>query len=61
MNQENTGKVANTSDINVVPFKTRIRPYLIVAPALIITIGIMIPFAMAIFFSLTNNSFRMPT
>lgn len=61
MNQENTGKVANTSDINVVPFKTRIRPYLIVAPALIITIGIMIPFAMAIFFSLTNYSFRMPT
>ncbi|MEG0109034.1 MAG: sugar ABC transporter permease, partial [Lachnospiraceae bacterium] len=49
------------NDLNTVPFKTRVRPYLIVAPALIITIGIMIPFVMAIYFSLTNYSFRMPT
>lgn len=48
-------------NINALPLKTRMRPYLIVAPALIITIGIMIPFAMAIYFSLTNYSFRMPT
>lgn len=48
-------------DYNTVPFKTRALPYAIVAPALIITIGIMIPFAMAIYFSLTNYSFRMPT
>ncbi|MBR2764504.1 MAG: sugar ABC transporter permease [Blautia sp.] len=55
-----TGKVSSEK-LNELPFKTRIRPYLIVAPALIITIGIMIPFAMAIYFSLTNYSFRMPT
>ena len=49
------------SDLNVVPFKTRALPYFIVLPALVITIGIMIPFIMAIFYSLTNYSFRMPT
>lgn len=55
-------KTASTavSELNVVPFKTRVRPYLIVAPALIITIGILIPFAMAIYFSLTSYSFRLP-
>ena len=46
---------------NVLPFKTRIRPYLIVAPALVITIGIMIPFVMAIYYSFTNFNFIMPT
>ena len=46
--------------INTVPFKTRIRPYLIVAPALLITIGILIPFLMAIYFSFTAYTFRIP-
>lgn len=55
------GKVTQSVDINVAPFSTRIRPYLIVAPALIITIGIMIPFIMAIYYSLTSYSFRLPT
>lgn len=48
-------------NLNVVPLKTRIRPYLIVAPSLIITIGIMVPFIMAIWYSLTNYSFKLPT
>lgn len=47
-------------DLNKVPFGTRVRPYLIVAPSLIITIGIMIPFLMAIYYSLTNFTFRSP-
>jgi multiple sugar transport system permease protein len=47
-------------NLNKVPFGTRVRPYLIVAPSLIITIGIMIPFVMAIYYSLTSYSFRMP-
>ena len=47
-------------DLNRVPFKTRVRPYLIVAPSLIITIGIMVPFVMAIWYSLTNFSFKLP-
>jgi len=51
----------DNEELNVVPFKTRIRPYLIVAPALIITIGIMVPFIMAIYYSLTSYSFRLPT
>ena len=49
------------SELNTVPFKARVRPYLIIAPSLIITIGIMIPFAMAIWYSLTNYSFKLPT
>ena len=52
---------AAVSELNVLPFKTRMLPYMIVAPALIITIGIMIPFIMAIYYSLTNYSFRLPT
>jgi multiple sugar transport system permease protein len=48
------------ADINLPPLKTRIRPYLIVAPALLITIGILIPFAMAIYYSLTSYTFRQP-
>ena len=48
-------------DLNRVPFKTRVRPYLIVAPSLIITIGLMVPFVMAIWYSLTNFSFKLPT
>ena len=47
-------------NLNMLPFKTRVRPYLIVAPALIITIGIMVPFVMAIWYSLTNYSFKLP-
>ena len=47
-------------DLNRVPFKTRVRPYLIVAPSLIITIGIMVPFVMAIWYSLTNFSYKLP-
>ncbi len=57
MKEQKTNSAA-ANELNVVPFKTRVLPYLIVAPALIITIGIMIPFAMAIYFSLTNYSFR---
>ena len=59
--KEQTKNSAAKNDLNTVPFKTRVLPYCIVAPALIITIGIMIPFVMAIYFSLTNYSFRMPT
>jgi multiple sugar transport system permease protein len=51
---------AEAGNLNVLPFSTRLRPYLIVAPALLITIGIMIPFGMAIYYSLTNYSFRLP-
>jgi len=59
MSEQNKNKTAE-QNLNVLPFKTRALPYMIVAPALLITIGIMIPFAMAIYYSLTNYSFRMP-
>lgn len=44
-----------------IPFLTKARPYLIMAPALLITIGIMYPFLTAIFYSFTNYSFRSST
>jgi len=59
--QKAGGAAAAQSDLNIMPLKTRIRPYLIVAPALITTIGILIPFAMAIYYSFTSYSFRSPT
>jgi len=37
------------------------RPYLIMTPALLITVGIMFCFFSAVFFSLTNYSFRLPS
>ncbi|MDR1885788.1 MAG: sugar ABC transporter permease, partial [Synergistaceae bacterium] len=43
---------------NEVPAGVRRRPYFIIAPGLLILIGIMIPFVIAIFLSLTNFSFR---
>lgn len=55
------GALSAQEDLNTVPWLTRARPYLIIAPALLITIGILIPFVMAIYYSLTNYSFRMPT
>ena len=56
-----TNKNSIKSEYNRVPFSTRVRPYLLVAPSLIITIGIMVPFVMAIWYSLTNYSFKRPT
>lgn len=55
-----SSKSNETNNLNQVPRKIKNRPYYIVAPAMIMMIGIMIPFVMAIFFSLTNYSFRMP-
>lgn len=43
------------------PFSIRVRPYLVIAPAIIITIGILYPFLTAVYYSLTNLSFRRPT
>lgn len=59
MGKDNLG--IKKADLNKVPFKVRVRPYLIVAPSLIITIGIMVPFVMAIWYSFTNYSFQFPT
>ena len=39
------------------PLRERILPYLIIAPAFLITIGIMYPFLTAIWYSFTNLSF----
>lgn len=36
----------------------KLRPYFILSPAFLLTIGILIPFGMAIFYSFTNYSFK---
>ena len=54
------GAAVLPSDLNVPPLKSRIRPYMIVAPALLVTIGIMIPFFMSVYYSLTNFDLRRP-
>lgn len=56
--QTEGGVATAPANLNTVQLKTRIRPYLIIAPALLVTIGILIPFAMSIFYSLTNFDFR---
>lgn len=53
-------KQSTQIDYNKVPDKIQRRPYYVVAPGLLILIGIMIPFAMAIALSFTAYSFRMP-
>ncbi len=44
-----------------VPLMVKLRPYLIMAPAFLITIGILYPFFSAVFYSLTDYSFRLAT
>lgn len=46
---------------NEIPLKVRLRPYFIIAPGLLILIGILIPFVSAIVLSFTNYSFKFPS
>jgi multiple sugar transport system permease protein len=45
---------------NELPKNVRRRPYYIILPGMIILIGIMIPFIVAILLSFTNASYRLP-
>ena len=47
-----------TLEENRIPFSVKARPYLIILPALLLTIGILYPFATAIYYSFTDFSFR---
>lgn len=44
-----------------ISFSRKARPFLILSPAFLLTIGILIPFGMSIYFSMTNYSFKYPT
>ncbi|TCS80196.1 carbohydrate ABC transporter permease [Muricomes intestini] len=55
-----TKKTGGGINYNEIPARIRRRPYYIIAPGLLILIGIMIPFITAIFLSFTNYSFRLP-
>ncbi len=55
------GLINSDTNFSKKPFLVKARPYLIMTPALLITIGILYPFFTAIFYSLTNYSFRATT
>ena len=59
--ETNKSAVRLTDKYTKVPFLVKARPYLIVAPALLITIGILYPFFTAVYYSFTNYSFRAET
>ncbi|MDR1580545.1 MAG: sugar ABC transporter permease [Synergistaceae bacterium] len=61
MSGESTNKYQEAGLESRIPFYLRARPYFILAPALIITIGIMYPFFLAVYYSMTNFSFRLPS
>ena len=56
MGKQATGEI----NYNELPKHIRRRPYYIIAPGMIILIGILIPFITAILLSLTNASYRIP-
>ncbi len=60
-NSLKTGMTGTETSLTKVHWTVKARPYFIMAPCLLITIGILYPFASAIFYSLTNYSFRNPT
>jgi multiple sugar transport system permease protein len=60
-NGQKAGKSQDLSSLTKIHWSVKARPYFIMAPALLITIGILYPFATAIFYTFTNYSFRLPT
>ncbi|WHH61120.1 sugar ABC transporter permease [Petroclostridium sp. X23] len=58
---KNTEAILNHDKYTKIPFLVKARPYLIMAPALLITVGFLYPFAAAIYYSMTNFSFRRAT
>ncbi len=51
----------NQSEIyNKKPLVERLKPFFLLGPGFLLTVGILVPFAMAIVLSFTNFSFRLP-
>ena len=61
MSKKNKETTSAEVNYNEIPRKIKMRPYFIVAPGLLILIGILIPFLAAILLSFTNFSFKFPT
>lgn len=49
------------ANYNEIPSNIKRRPYCIIAPGMVVLIGIMIPFILAIYLSFTNYSFKSMT
>ncbi|WP_088052442.1 carbohydrate ABC transporter permease [Virgibacillus dakarensis] len=54
----NEGKEQNVD--TEISLNKKMRPLIILSPAFLLTVGILIPFGMAIYFSFTNYSFKYP-
>src|SRR5690625_273742 len=59
--QNSSNEISSQPEENRISKFKKARPYLILSPAFLLTIGILIPFGMAIYFSMTNYSFKYPT
>lgn len=53
--KENQGEIYNKK-----PLVERLKPFFLLGPGFLLTVGILVPFAMAIVLSFTNFSFRLP-
>lgn len=53
-----TGRALPSAERAKIPWTRRYRPYLILLPAFLLTAGILYPFGVAIYYSLTNFSFK---
>ncbi|MDR2393537.1 MAG: sugar ABC transporter permease [Treponema sp.] len=58
--EKRQGSPGEGINYNELPKNVRMRPYYIIAPGMIILIGILIPFLAAIILSFTNASYRLP-
>lgn len=54
----NLGIVDDNNVAKKMPLSRKMRPFFILSPAFLLTVGILIPFVIAIYFSLTNYSFK---
>lgn len=53
--KENQGEIYNKK-----PLVERLKPFFLLGPGFLLTVGILVPFVMAIVLSFTNFSFRLP-
>ena len=57
----NMAKTKQTGQkLNKKPMNLRLRPWLIILPTLVVTLGILYPFYQAVFYSLTDYSLKKP-
>ena len=59
-NMVKTKENGQIKKLNKKPVNLRLRPWLIILPTLVVTLGILYPFYQAVFYSLTDYSLKKP-